>query len=974
MRRYFLKTSELIFKGILLVVLFFSQENVFSQGVVFNRDISPAEGWVKPQEKPFREEICLNGQWDFQPVAVPENWQQGTGIAPELSGPVDGKWENVKIKIPSPWNVNEWGGGSETGEGTNQPYSPSSVYYPSYPKSWGGVRMGWLRRTFSIPESWNGKRAIVHFEAVIGDFVVLVNGQKVGQHFGGYLPYELDITDYLKSGQKNELLVGVRDRRLFDKKSEQYRYFRTTYPPGSNTDRLIGIWQDVYLLAVPPVRVMDVFIKPWVDRNCLEVEVELVNQTQKNQKVSVSGPVKEWINKAGKDLLSAPEINWSLGEKAIEFPPVTVTLAPGEKKKTELKVLVNGKLKLWEPGAPNLYTFQLEIRRNNDVIDCKTERFGWRQLTIKGKDFYLNGKRVQCFADIQHPFGAYICSRRFAWAWYRMIQDFGGNSVRLHAQPWPRLYYDLADEMGLMVLDESALFGSSLALNFEEESTWQRTAEHLDALVMRDRNHPSVIGWSAGNELFAIAMYNKPPAELKKVWDDKIIELAKRPAMLDPTRAFITDDGDEDMNGNLPVWSKHFGHGLQLNRLPDNDKPLVIGECGATYYGKPSQLFPFSGEKAFESYDGRSEALAVDIYQNVVKMARPLLAYFSPSEVCWFGIEHMNMGYHDYSRLPKASDGIFAGLPYQESKPGYQIERIPPYVSTFNPGLDSALPLYKPLPMFNALKAALSAEKPLPCPWDSYVEHVAGPKPAFPAVTYNEAYFAGNMESVLAKSLIGFGLKITQNEKANLVIIDGENVSKPEMDKAAGIIERVKKAGGLIWVMLAENGPSPALVQMLPFNLELTSRPATSLQCNKENPLGKYFTLPDLYFSEMGRNATILKTGLDGDLVKHAEMVMEATNIDWSLFNNAGENRKCAQVVLYEHLQKPSGAALVCLPLEKSKLYVSSIDYKISADKTIQFWKDLGAAMGIKMNSEAGDSGSEVKKEHNLLMDGPVGQ
>ena len=88
--------------------------------VVFNRDFSPAEGLVLPQEKPYRQEICLNGLWDFQPVAVPRDWKQGNGVAPILTEPREGQWEQVKIKIPSPWNVNDWGGGIETGEGSKE--------------------------------------------------------------------------------------------------------------------------------------------------------------------------------------------------------------------------------------------------------------------------------------------------------------------------------------------------------------------------------------------------------------------------------------------------------------------------------------------------------------------------------------------------------------------------------------------------------------------------------------------------------------------------------------------------------------------------------------------------------------------------------------------------------------------------------------------------------------------------------------
>ena len=146
------------------------------------------------------------------------------------------------------------------------------------------------------------------------------------------------------------------------------------------------------------------------------------------------------------------------------------------------------------------------------------------------------------------------------------------------------------------------------------------------------------------------------------------------------------------MEGRLPVWSKHFAHGLKLEDLPRNlNKPLIVGESGATYYGRPIQLYPFVGEKAFLSYEGRSEALAIDVYQNAKQMALPYLSYYSPSEVCWFGLEHMNLGYHHFERLPSLTDGIFAGKPYEEGKPGYQYERIPPYVTTFNPGLDLSL-------------------------------------------------------------------------------------------------------------------------------------------------------------------------------------------------------------------------------------------------------------------------------------------
>lgn len=458
-------------------------------------------------------------------------------------------------------------------------------------------------------------------------------------------------------------------------------------------------------------------------------------------------------------------------------------------------------MKFWTPDTPDLYTLLLTVNGKKQVYDCKATRFGWRQFKIVGDEFQLNGKKIQCFGDIQHPFSAYICSRRFAYAWYQMIKDFGGNAVRPHAQPWPRVYYELADEMGLMVLDETALFGSSIRLNLEEDVTWQRSHKHLERLIMRDRNHPSVIGWSAGNEMFAIALLNKPAKEVAAVWDDKLVELTGSARQFDPTRDFLTLDGDRDMDGRLPVWSKHFSHGLKLDDLPKGlNKPLIVGESGATYYGRPHQLYPFVGEKAYLSYEGRSEALAIDVFQNVKQMAIPYLAYYSPSEVCWFGLEHMNLGYHDFSRLPNLSDGIFAGKPYEEGKPGYQYERIPPYVTTFNPGLDSSLPLYKPLPMFNALKAALNGGE-----WTAFKEVKHPVKPELPSPVYAVAYLAGKANPDLIRFLTESGISLTENPgKANLWIVDAEQVTTADLQGLQSALKNGGRRAVCCWHWAAE--------------------------------------------------------------------------------------------------------------------------------------------------------------------------
>ena len=957
-----------------LLLLLFSV-TISGKGIVYNKDFSPAEGLTIKAENPYREEICLNGYWNLQISAMPKDWKQGHSPTPELPMPEDNKWEDIKIKIPSAINVNDWGHGVKVGAGTNQPYAPSSVYFPSYPEHWIHARMAWLKKNFVLPKTWTEKRIILHFEAIAGESRVLVNGKQAGTNFESHLPFEVDITDYLIDGQENEILLGVRHSKLFDKSHPEYSKFGATYPPGSNTDDLLGIWQDVFLFAVPEIRVTDVFVKPWLDRDELEFEIQLINQSSKKKKVKLSGNIREWLNKAFSDTKKAnAEISWELGDKAMSIASEYIQLMPGESKTISVKSKVNNQLKKWSPDAPNLYTLLLNVEDGKNTYDCKATRFGWRQFKIVNNEFHLNGEKIQCIGDIQHPFSAYICSRRFAWAWYQMIKDFGGNAVRPHAQPWPRVYYDLADEMGLMVLDETALFGSSIRLNLEEEITWQRSQDHLDRLILRDRNHPSVIGWSAGNEMFAIALLNKPEKEVSDKWDQKMLALTLSAKRLDPTRDFITLDGDKDMDGQLPVWSKHFGHGLRTGELPqDLNKPLIVGESGATYYGRPEQIYQFAGEKVYESYYGRSEALAVDVYQNAVHMARPHLAYFSPSEVCWFGIEHMNLGYHDFSRLPDLNDGIFAGKPYEEGIPGYQYERIPPYVTTFNPGLDPTLPLYKPLPMFEALKAALSSDEPLPCKWDAYDEYIRPERLAFPESKYKNPAFIGTKNGLLHKHLWNTGIRLeVLGKETDVLIIESDNIEENDIPTIEKQLNSMEKKGGLIFLMLSDKEMTPAIEKLLPLKVSVTSRHATALEANRTNQWGKYFDLPSLYFAEIEGDRRIVKQGLSGELVDNGTTIFSASRTDWSLFNENPENKKCAQVVLYEHLQKPSGVSFVTYVYDKITFVLSTIDYRIQTKETKEFWKSLYSAMEIKHFDDNDDLKNKSQKEHDLLLDGPV--
>lgn len=1026
-------------KSILAPMLFASASSSFA-AAEFDRDFSPSEGILTPCEKSFRDEICLNGYWQFQPVKIPNGFKFGNGTPPELEKPAPDKWESIKIKIPSPWNVNKWGGGNKTGEDTNLPYAPSSVYFPSYPDSWCDARMGWLKKEIDIPENFRGKRLFLHFDAIAGQAQVFVNSKPVGSHFDQHLGFECDITDAAKIG-KNEILIGIRHSKLFDKHHPKYK-MNATYPAGSNTDDLIGIWQDVFLIAKPEVFVEEVFVKPLVSKGILEIEVSVKNSSKKDFEGLVFADINEWLNGAAQDLkksnalnlddgkplgkrletvLNAPEPKWSLAKNpSLKISPQKISVKAGKTAKITLSASPKDALKLWSLNEPNLYAALVKIKSAKDNLDIKYTRFGWREFSISGFDILLNGEKIKAFGDLQHPFGPYTCSRRFIYGWYQMIKSFGGNAVRPHAQPWHKYYYDMADEMGLMVLAESGLFGSSIRPNLTVDETWIRTEEQIKRLVKRYRNNPSVLGWSVGNEMFAMSLphlqvknfekfgrikdekqvkqedlqdykqYKADFAKLeedKKLWEEKLANLAKVPQTLDPTRPFITIDGDRDLSGSLPVWSRHFGDGdisggvLEAKKNLNAPKPMVVGEFGATYYGNPSRVYKYWGDEVFSSYAGRNKALAGDLYRAVKEVAIPHLAYFSPSEVCWFGIEHLPYGYNDFSRLPNLQDGVFPKKAYIEGKPGYQFERIPPYIFTINPAIDKSLPFMRPLAHYKALKAAIKNE---PCEFAEVkmqkilnpqaFKHPQNAKPLPPA-KFAEAFFVGNENSDLAKALRRRGAILNfKNDKLPFVIVDAENLTKEE----AQILKKIssntfaKNKDAVMLFMVAEKDLSESAKEFFEDKIEVVKHTGTAMDKGKSE-IANCFNLFDLYFSEPQsgnfEERKIFKQIISGDILKGAKTAFVPSNIDWSLFD-APEMRKCAQTILYERLQKPQGAILFEKNLKKGRLAVSSLNYKLKSNQSNLLIKSVLRILGLA--TQRGEASAEKASVHDLLMDGPI--
>lgn len=889
--------------------------------LVYNYPFAPAEGLVNKTEREYRKEICLNGSWDFQPVTLPQGYVRGKGKAPQLPPPREGAWSNTRIKIPSPWNINAFANRGLEG--------PDHRNYPSYPEEWNEVKMAWMKRTVTIPSDWAGRQVKLYFEAVAGFTEVYINKEKVGENFDIFLPFSVDITSQVVPGETAEIWVGVRSQELFE---DNATVGRRIIPAGSMWGyHIAGIWQDVYLLALPKVQVEDLYVKPLVSKDMLELEVTVRNYTEKKADVQLQGKVNEWINLAGTDVNSAPVPAWKLGEEVLKVAPAKVTVPARSATKVVLQVPVSGELDFWTPEHPNLYAVRLSLQAGKQAKDMKYERFGWREWTLQGTRQCLNGKPYPLRGDSWHFMGVPQMTRRYAWAWFTAIKGMNGNAVRPHAQIYPRFYLDMADEMGICVLNETANWASDGGPKLDSDLFWEASKEHLRRFVLRDRNHASVFGWSISNENKPVILhvYNKPelmPLQ-QKAWEEwrDIVRTN------DSTRPWISADGEDDGNGLLPVTVGHYGDMNSMKHWIEIGKPWGIGEHSMAYYGTPEQVSKYNGERAYESQLGRMEGLANECYHLLANQRRMGASYSTVFNMAWYALKPLPLGKKDKTLAPDIHrDGIFFGE-YKEGVPGMQPERMGPYCTTFNPGYDPSLPLYDPWPMYDAMRAANAPDAPA---WSAYAEvdkkqYEATEAPLAPP--YKEVVFVGDEKSKLKNTLDAQGViwatKVTSPAQS-LYIMDGTYALSAAEKKN---IETAIARGADVWIW----APTPATIKeynkILPLPAALDNLKRSSfLPVQKSWMRG--LNNSDFYFCELQR-ADAAEYTLTGRLVEEGEVLLHACKTDWRAWNKRPEEIKTAGTIRSEYECRAATPVFVSYRQGASCFYLSTLKEFTNSEK-----------------------------------------
>lgn len=932
-----------------------------AERMTFDQVFAPQDGMVASTEKESRFEMCLNGNWQFQAVAMPADFRRNVGNPPTLTAPVTDKWDAVPIRIPSPWNINAFPYGQSKNLGPGGDFRA----FPSYPQAWDDVRMAWMRKTVKVPAEWKqGRRVILHFDAVNGHSQVIVNGKAVGENFDNFLPFEFDVTDLIRTDSENEILVGVRRAELFDNEG---KVGRRPYVAGSMwAEDVAGIWQDVFLLSVPEVRVSEVLIRPEVDKDTLAADLVIKNDSQHEQRLTICGDVQPWVNLAGKDTLEAPVPKWKLDPTVLQLARNELVVPAGATAKVSVGAKVDGKLKLWSPDAPNLYGVTFEVRRGDTVVDRKYQRFGYRQLKLTKTDLELNGKPFKFQGDAWHFLGVPQMTRRYAWAWYEAVKASNCNAVRLHAQPYPKLYMDVADEMGIFVLDETGIWGSDASPKLDSEEYWKRSDDHVTRLVMRDRNHPSVMGWSVTNEVLVILRTRGASQEAMERTHNWYTAQVEKIKTLDPTREWVSGDGDDDVHGRLPVFIGHYGGFTEPANWAKKGKAWGVGECGMAYYGTPKQVSQYNGTLSYESMLGRHDGLAREAYKLIKETHRDLNAsYSSVFNVVWYGLKPLPLGLKDVTKSPTIEDGVWFTR-FAEGQPGMQPERLGPYCTTLNPGYDPKLPLYQTWPMFDAIKAANAPGAPASSEYDRVkvtpeeqaqgrggrrrggAENAAAVPPATKPVPV--PLLGGQDESLkLELALLGVPIRDSADTSAsNYVIISGQN---PPDHATKAIVDQTLAAGGTVLVWRPKKEALQNLNVLLPQPLELNSRVSTSLLPMDPTSLTAGITGADFYFTELQPNV-VLEGGLAGPLVESGKAVLKAPDVDWRRWNGQPEIVKTGAVARSEAEAQPSGVAVSATSIGNGRVIVANLGNLTVIPQRISSVRRLLANTGIALGPQ----------------------
>jgi beta-galactosidase len=431
----------------------------------------------------------------------------------------DANWRS--LDLPHDWSI-------EGITNAKNPTGNDGGYFPA------GI--GWYRKKFTVPATWKGKRISIYFEGVYMNSEVFINGKPVGVYPYGYSSFHYDLTPDIKYGEPNTIAV-----RVDNSKQKNCRWYS-----GS------GIYRHVWLNITNPIHVAHwgVFIStPEVNSKRARVQLKTIvkNETAVSQNIQLSTTIYD------KSAIT-------VSKKSLQ-----IQLPANSEQEVIQQIIVNNP-SLWSPDAPHLYTAQMEVKQQNKLQDKIRQSFGIRSIQFSAdKGFELNGKSVKLNGGCVHHDNGCLGAAAFDRAEERkiaLLKAAGFNAVRTSHNPPSEAFLYACDKLGKLVIDE-AFDGWKKEKTKHDYANyfndwWQRD---LEAMVKRDRNHPSIIMWSIGNEIIE----RKEPQAVETA-----NLLAHAIKQTDPTRpvtsAMTTWDKDWEIFDPLMAAHDVAGYNYQLHR------------------------------------------------------------------------------------------------------------------------------------------------------------------------------------------------------------------------------------------------------------------------------------------------------------------------------------------------------------------------------------------------------------------------
>ena len=504
-----------------------------------------AEPWQQPDETKA-EYINLNGTWKFKYVP-------GTSSGPgssefQAKDFDDSSWDN--IRVPLSWEMANYGKPVYTNVGypfKNDP--PNATENATGKNFWGqtidyGVTdnnaTGFYRRTITIPETWKDKRVFVHFDGVYSAAVVWVNGKYVGYSQDSNTDAEFDITGFVTTGD-NLLSVRV------------YRWCDGSYLEGQDMWHLSGIHRDVYLVATPKVFVSDHYITSTLNSEATSGSMSVKLTVDNRNTVSTTKTLQvTLLDRDGKQIATGTETY-------------------SERSKAEKTIILSGlsNLHLWSAEDPYLYTVVVSQKDENGKEEMAfSTKYGFRNIIKNGNLIYINGKRVY-FKGVNtqdtHPEYGRAIDMETMMKDLTMMKKANVNTVRTSHYPRQPKMYAMMDALGFYVMDEANVechYNQNLASN----SSWQTAVnDRITRMVLRDRNHPSVIFWSLGNESGSASNFSEARKKTQNL-DDRLIHYEGNMSYSDLGSSMYPKVSDVSSNrsgySNKPYFICEYAHAM----------------------------------------------------------------------------------------------------------------------------------------------------------------------------------------------------------------------------------------------------------------------------------------------------------------------------------------------------------------------------------------------------------------------------